>query len=188
MKVNAIDLRSGNVIEYNNKLCVVVKNDISSPGKGASVAQVTMRDLKTGSKDQARFRTQESVERVRLEQTDYQFLYEDGEGFNFMHPENFEQIAISGDIIGEPKVYLQEGMIAEVETYEGEPLAVRLPKTVTMEVTEAEPVVKGQTATTSYKPAVLENGARVLVPPYIDVGTRITVKTEDGSFVERAKD
>jgi len=187
MKMNAIDLRSGNVIEYNGKLCVVVKNEISSPGKGASVAQVTMRDLKTGSKDQARFRTQESVERLRLEQTDYQFLYEDADGFNFMHPESFEQITIKADVIGEPAVYLQEGMIVEVETYEDDPLAVRLPKTVTMEVTEAEPVVKGQTATTSYKPAVLENGARVLVPPYIDVGTRITVKTEDGSFVERAK-
>ena len=188
MKVNAIDLRSGNVIEYNGKLCVVVKNDISSPGKGASVAQVTMRDIKTGSKDQARFRTQESVERVRLEQTDYQYLYKDDEGYNFMHPENFEQITISEEVIGDPAVYLQEGMIVEIETFEGEPLGATLPKTVTMEVTEAEPVVKGQTATTSYKPAELENGARVLVPPYIDVGTRIVVKTEDGSFVERAKD
>ncbi|NCT41637.1 MAG: elongation factor P [Alphaproteobacteria bacterium] len=188
MKVNAIDLRSGNVIDYNGKLCVVVKNDISSPGKGASVAQITMRDIKTGSKDQARFRTQESVERVRLEQTDYQYLYEDADGYNFMHPENFEQITIDGEVLGEQRVYLQEGMIVEIETYEGEPLGAKLPKTVTMEVSEAEPVVKGQTATTSYKPAVLENGARVLVPPYIDVGVRIVVKTEDGSFVERAKD
>lgn len=188
MKVNAIDLRSGNVIEYNNALKVVVKNEISQPGKGAAVAQVEMRDLKTGNKDNVRFRTQESVERVRLEQTDYQFLYEDGEGYNFMHPESFEQIAITGEIIGDPAVYLQEGMIVEIETYEGEPLAVRLPKTVTMEVTEAEPVVKGQTATTSYKPGLLENGAKVMVPPYIDIGTRVVVKTEDGSFVERAKD
>lgn len=188
MKVNAIDLRSGNVIEYNGKLCAVVKNEISAPGKGASVAQVTMRDLKTGSKGQARFRTQESVERVRLEQTDYQFLYEDADGFNFMHPENYEQITIAADLIGEPAVYLQEGMIVEIETYEGEPLAVRLPKTVTMEVIEAEPVVKGQTATTSYKPGMLAGGAKVMVPPYIDVGTRVVVKTEDGSFVERAKD
>jgi len=188
MKVNAIDLRTGNVVEYNGKLCVVVKNEISSPGKGASVAQVTLRDIKTGSKDHARFRTQESVERVRLEQTDYQYLYEDADGYNFMHPENFEQITIDGEVIGEPRVYLQEGMIVEIETHEGEPLGATLPKTVTMEVTEAEPVVKGQTATTSYKPAELENGARVLVPPYIDVGTRIVVKTEDGTFVERAKD
>ena len=188
MKVNAIDLRSGNVIEYNGALNVVVKNDISQPGKGAAVAQVEMRDLKTGNKDNVRFRTQESVERVRLEQTDYQFLYEDGEGYNFMHPETFEQNAISAEIIGDPAVYLQESMICEIETYEGEPLAVRLPKTVTMEVTEAEPVVKGQTATTSYKPGLLENGAKVMVPPYIDVGTRVVVKTEDGSFVERAKD
>lgn len=188
MKVNAIDLRSGNVIDYNDKLWVVVKNDISQPGKGAAVAQVEMRDLRTGNKDNVRFRTQESVERVRLEQDDYQFLYEDGDGFNFMHQESFEQICISAELVGEPAVYLQEGMICEVETFEGEPLAVRLPKHVTMEVVEAEPVVKGQTATTSYKPGVLENGAKVMVPPYIDIGTRIVVKTEDGSFVERAKD
>ena len=188
MKVNAIDLRSGNVIDYNDKLWVVVKNDISQPGKGAAVAQVEMRDLRTGNKDNVRFRTQESVERVRLEQDDYQFLYEDGDGFNFMHQESFEQICISAELVGEPAVYLQEGMICEVETFEGEPLAVRLPKHVTMEVVEAEPVVKGQTATTSYKPGVLENGAKVMVPPYMDIGTRIVVKTEDGSFVERAKD
>ena len=105
-----------------------------------------------------------------------------------MHPGTFEQITISGDIIGDPAVYLQESMICEVETFEEEPLAVRLPKTVTMEVVEAEPVVKGQTATTSYKPGVLDNGAKVMVPPYIDIGTRVVVKTEDGSFVERAKD
>lgn len=187
MKVNAIELRSGNVIEYNGKLCAVVKNEISSPGKGASVAQVELRDLRTGSKDNVRFRTQESVERLRLEQTDYQFLYEDSDGCNFMHQESYEQIAISKELIGDPAVYLQEGMIVEVETFEDEPLAVRLPKTVIMEVTEAEPVVKGQTATTSYKPGLLENGARVMVPPYIEVGTRVVVKTEDGSFVERAK-
>ncbi|MGB0720646.1 MAG: elongation factor P [Bdellovibrionales bacterium] len=188
MKVNAIDLRSGNVIEYNGKLQVVVKNEISQPGKGAAVAQVEMRDIRTGNKDNVRFRTQESVERVRLEQNDYQFLYQDGEGYHFMNQESYEQIVISGDVIGDPAVYLQEGMICEVETFESEPLAVRLPKTVTMEVVEAEPVVKGQTATTSYKPAVLDNGAKVMVPPYIDIGTRVVVKTEDGSFVERAKD
>lgn len=188
MKVNAITLRSGNVIEYNGKLCVVVKNEISQPGKGAAVAQVEMRDLRSGTKDNVRFRTQETVERVRLEQDDYQYLYEDGEGCNFMHQTTYEQIAIDKELIGDPAAYLQEGMICEIETFEGEPLAVRLPKTVTLEVVEAEPVVKGQTATTSYKPAVAENGAKVMVPPYIDVGTRIVVKTEDGSFVERAKD
>ncbi len=188
MKVNAITLRSGNVIEYNDKLWVVVKNDIQQPGKGASVAQVEMRDLRTGSKDNVRFRTQENVERVRLEQDDYQYLYAEGEDFVFMHQENFEQINLGKDIIGSPAAYLVEGMIVEIETYEGEPLGVRLPDTVTVEIAEADPVVKGQTATTSYKPAVLTNGEKIMVPPHIDSGTRVVIKTEDGSYVERAKD
>ena len=188
MKVNAITLRSGNVIEYNGKLCVVIKNDIIQPGKGASVAQIEMRDIRTGSKDNARFRTQESVERIRLEQENYQFLYADGDDLNFMHQETYEQITIPKKIIGSSAPYLQEGMIVEIESYENEPLGVRLPDSVIMEIVEAEPVVKGQTATTSYKPAILENGEKVMVPPYIESGIRIVVKTEDGSFVERAKD
>jgi elongation factor P len=188
MKVNAITLRPGNVIEYNGKLWVVVRNDIQQPGKGASVAQVELRDLRTGTKDNVRFRTQETVERVRLEQDDYQFLYAEGDDYNFMHQETFEQIAINKELIGRPAAYLQEGMTVEVETYEGEPLAVRLPDTVVVEIVEAEPVVKGQTATTSYKPAILANGEKVMVPPHIEAGTRIVVKTEDGTYVERAKD
>lgn len=188
MKVNAITLRAGNVIEYNGKLCVVVKNELNQPGKGASVSQIEMRDLRSGSKDNVRFRTQETVERVRLEQDDYQFLYADGDEFHFMNQDNFEQISIVKDVIGAPAPYLQEGMIVEVETHESEPLAVRLPTHVTMEIVEAEPVVKGQTATTSYKPAILENGEKVMVPPFIEAGTRIVIKTEDGTYVERAKD
>lgn len=188
MKVNANTLRSGNVIEYNGKLWVVLKNEIMQPGKGASVAQVEMRDIRSGSKDNVRFRTQETVERVRLEQDDYQFLYNDGDGYHFMNQSNYEQIAVSGDVIGSPAVYLQEGMIVEIETFEGEPLSVKLPTQVTFEIVEAEPVVKGQTATTSYKPAILSNGAKVMVPPFIEAGTRIVVKTEDGTYVERAKD
>jgi elongation factor P len=188
MKVNAITLRSGNVIEYNGKLCVVLKNDIQQPGKGASVAQVEMRDIRTGNKDNVRFRTQETVEKVRLEQEDYQFLFNDGDDYTFMHQESFEQVVVNKELIGEPAVFLQEGMVVELETFEGEPLGVQLPKTVTLEIVEAEPVVKGQTATTSYKPAILENGAKVMVPPHIDTGIRIVVKTEDGTYVERAKD
>ncbi len=188
MKVNAITLRSGNVIEYNGKLCVVVKNDIIQPGKGASVAQVELRDIRTGNKDNVRFRTQETVEKVRLEQDEYQFLYGDGEDYTFMHQGNFEQVVIKQETIGDAYIFLQEGMVVEVETFEGEPLGVLLPKTVTLLIVEAEPVVKGQTATTSYKPAILENGAKVMVPPHIDSGIRIVVKTEDGTYVERAKD
>lgn len=188
MKVNANTLRGGNVIEYNGKLWVVLKNDIQQPGKGASVAQVELRDLRTGNKDNVRFRTQETVERVRLEQDAYQYLYAEEDGYVFMHQESFEQITLKKDIIGPPAAYLVESMIVEVETYEGEPLGVRLPDTVTVEIAEADPVVKGQTATTSYKPAVLTNGERIMVPPHIESGTRVVIKTEDGSYVERAKD
>lgn len=188
MKESANNLRKGNVIEYENKLCVVLKNDLHQPGKGASVAQVEIRDIRTGNKINVRFRSQESVERVRLEQQDYQYLFKDDEDYTFMHQENFEQIVVKEEIIGEPAQFLSEGMIVEIETYENEPLNVSLPTTVIVEVVEAEPVVKGQTATTSYKPAVTENGVKIMVPPYIDVGTRVVIKPEDGSFVERAKD
>lgn len=188
MKVNAITLRAGNVIEHNGKLWVVTKNELNQPGKGASVSQIEMRDIRSGNKDNVRFRTQETVERVRLEQDDYQYLYADGDDYHFMNQETFEQIMVNAEIIGEPAAFLQEGMIVEVETHEGEPLGVRLPTHVTMEITEAEPVIKGQTATTSYKPALLENGVKVMVPPFIEVGTRIVIKTEDGTYVERAKD
>lgn len=189
MKVTAITLRPGNVVDRDGKLFVVTKYDIMQPGKGASVIQVEMRDIRSGSKDNVRYRTQETVERVRLEQEDYQYLFAgDDDMYTFMHTENYEQIEVSGEIIGEPKQFLQEGMVVVIETFEGEPLGVQLPDTVTMEVVEAEPVVKGQTATTSYKPAIVENGTKVMVPPHIDVGTRIVIKTEDASYAERAKD
>ncbi|MCB1562723.1 MAG: elongation factor P [Alphaproteobacteria bacterium] len=188
MKVNAITLRSGNVIEYNGRLWVVTKHEINQPGKGASVMQVELRDIRSGAKDNVRFRTQETVERVRLDQEDYQYLYTDDDGCHFMHQGTFEQISISKELIGTPAAYLQEGMIVEVESFEGEALGVHLPDTVVMEIVEADPVIKGQTATTSYKPAILENGERVMVPPHIEAGTRIVVRTEDGSYVERAKD
>jgi elongation factor P len=188
MKVNAITLRPGQVLDHNGKLWVVSKYDIMQPGKGASVIQVEMRDIRTGSKDNVRFRTQETVERVRLEQADCQFLYQDADGYNFMNVETYEQFPVSGDVIGDPALFLQEGMICVVETYESEPLNVTLPDNVTLEVVEAEPVVKGQTASSSYKPAITDNGAKVMVPPHIEVGTRIVVKTETGDYVERAKD
>ncbi|MEM6811881.1 MAG: elongation factor P [Pseudomonadota bacterium] len=187
MKVTAITLRKGNVLDYNGKLMIVTGYEIMQPGKGASVIQVEMRDIRTGNKDNVRFRTQETVERVRLDQSEYQYLFNDGETYTFMNTETYEQAAISKELIGEPAVFLQDGMMVTVETHEGEPLGVQLPDSVTLEVTEAEPVIKGQTATTSYKPAVLENGARVMVPPHVDVGTKIVVRTEDASYVEKAK-
>lgn len=188
MKVNANTLRGGNVIEYNGKLMVVTKSEILTPGKGAAVIKVEMKDIKSGNKDNVTFRTQETVERVRLEQNDCQFLYKDDDGYHFMNSETYDQFMITEDLIGDPAAFLQDGMVVEVETYEGQPLSVTLPDSVVCEIIEAEPVVKGQTATTSYKPAILDNGVKVMVPPFIEQGTRIVVKTADASYVERAKD
>ena len=188
MKVAAITLRPGHVLEYNGKLMAVTKYEIMQPGKGASVIQVEMRDIRTGNKDNVRYRTQETVERVRLEQNDCQYMYADGEEHHFMNNETYEQFSVQEDIIGEPARFLQEGMICVVETYENEPLNVEIPDTVVMQIVEAEPVVRGQTASSSYKPAILENGAKVMVPPHIESGIRIVVKTVDGSYVERARD
>ncbi len=189
MKVNAITLRSGNVIEHNGKLCVVVKNDIQQPGKGASVAQIEMRDIRTGNKDNVRFRTQETVERVRLDQTEYQFLYAAGDEINLMNTETYDQITVTKEAMGSQAAYLQENMMIEVESHEGEPLGFKLPDRIILEIVEAEPVIKGQTATTSYKPAILDNGEKVMVPPHIEVGTKVVVKLEDGvgTYFERHK-
>lgn len=190
MKVNAITLRAGNVIEYNGKLCVVVKNEIQQPGKGASVSQIEMRDIRTGNKDNVRFRTQETVERVRLEQIDYQFLYASGDEIHLMNTQTYDQITVTAEAIGPQAVFLQENMIIEVETFEGEPLSFKLPERIIVEIVEAEPVVKGQTATTSYKPAILENGEKIMVPPHVESGTKIVIKLEDGSgtYIERYKE
>lgn len=188
MKVAAITLRKGNVMDYNGKLMQVTGYEIMQPGKGASVIQVEMRDIRTGNKDNVRFRTQEMVERVRLEQAKFQYLFSDEESCTFMNTETYEQLGVSKEVIGEQAIFLQDGMEVSIETFEGEPLGVQLPDFVTMEIVEAEPVVKGQTATTSYKPAILENGAKVMVPPHVGTGTRVVVRTEDFSYVERAKD
>lgn len=190
MKVTAITLRPGHVVDMNNKLWVVTKYDIMQPGKGASVIQVEMRDIRTGNKDNVRFRTQETVERVRLDQSDYQYLFNDGaDTYTFMNVESYEQIEVKKDIIGDQKAaFLQDGMTVVIETFEGEPLGVELPDSVIVTVLEAEPVVKGQTASSSYKPAIVDGGIKVMVPPFIETGTRIVVKTEDASYVERAKD
>jgi elongation factor P len=187
MKVNANTLRKGNVIEYEGKLWQIVKNELLSPGKGAAVAQIEMRDVRTGNKNNVRFRTQEQIEQVRLEQTEYQFLYANGDEYNFMNNSNFEQITVQKEVIGFPAAFLVEGMVCELESFETEILSVTIPDLVTLEVVEADAVIKGQTATTSYKPAILENGVKVLVPPFISQGTKIIVKTEDGTYVERAK-
>ena len=187
MKVTAITVRAGNVLEHNGKLWIVLKSEIFQPGKGASVVQVEMRDLRAGNKTNERFRTQETVERVSLDEAEYAFLFAEGDSFTFMNQESYEQLSVSREVIGSPAAFLQDGMICSIRTYEGQPLEVKLPDTVTLTITEADAVVKGQTASSSYKPALLENGVKTMVPPFIEAGTRIVVKTEDGSYVERAK-
>lgn len=190
-KVAAITLRPGNVLDRDGdgRLWLVTGYEIMQPGKGASVIQVEMRDIRSGNKDNVRYRTQETVERVRLDQSEFTYLYNDGADiYTFMDKESFEQIEVKKDVIGDQAKWLQDGMEVTIETYEGEPLSVEIPDNVTVTVEEAEPVVKGQTASSSYKPAIVTGGVKVLVPPFIDVGTRIVVKTEDGSYSERAKD
>lgn len=188
MKINAINIRSGNILEYNDKLWRVLKSDIMQPGKGASVVQVEMRDVESGNKTNVRFRTQETIEKAHVEGIEFQFLYADGDDHHFMNNNTYEQIIINRELIGDPAVYLKDGMICSVAMHESGPLGVDLPDSATFEVVEAEPVVKGQTASSSYKPGILENGAKVMLPPHIEAGTRIVVKTADGSYVERAKD
>lgn len=188
MKVAANTLRKGMVIEYEGKLWVVMDNELRSPGKGAAVAQVVMRDIVAGNKMDIRFATQDMVERAHVAEEEYQFLYANGDEYTFMHVENYEQIIVNKDVIGDPAIFLTDGMVCIAQMHEGKALSITLPQTVTMEITEADPVVKGQTASSSYKPAVLSNGARVLVPPHIGAGTRVVVRTADSTYVERAKD
>lgn len=188
MQVDANTLRKGHVVDYNGKLWVVMKSEIMIPGKGNAIIQVEMRDVRAGVKTNVRFRTQETVERVQLQEHEMQFLFSAGDDYTFMDQENFEQLSIPKDIIGDPVVFLAEGMVCKVMTYEGKALSVELPQTVTLDLVEADPVVKGQTASSSYKPAKLSNGVRIMVPPFIGAGVRVVVNTTDGSYVERAKD
>lgn len=188
MRINAIDLRPGNVLEHQNKLWLVLKRDIVQPGKGGAFTQIEIRDLRSGNKATERFRTQESVERVRLDEKEMQFLYMEGDNATLMDNDSYEQVQVPRELIGDPADFLQDGMVCKVMTYEGTPLSVEMPPSAVFEVVEADPVVRGQTASSSYKPGKLENGRRVMIPPFIEAGTRIVVNTADGTYVERAKD
>ena len=188
MKLNGNAIRPGNVIEHKSRLWVAVKTSHVKPGKGGAFAQIELRDIRDGTKLNERFRATESVERVILDEANCTYLYEEGENLIFMHSETFEQIAINADMVGEQSAFLQDGMTVTLQSHEGEPISVTLPDQVVVTVVEADAVVKGQTASSSYKPAMADNGVRVMVPPHIEAGTRIVVKTEDASYVERAKD
>lgn len=188
MKVIASSLRKGNIVELDNKLYVVLNAESFHPGKGTPTTQVDMRRISDGVKVAQRYKTTEQVERAHVEDREHQFLYQDGDGFHFMNMENYDQVTLPSDIIGDQAVYLEPEMKVMLAVYENVPVSIELPQKATLEVVETEPTMKGQTASSSYKPAVLSNGVRTMVPPFVGTGTKIVVMTADGSYVERAKD
>lgn len=188
MKVAASSLRKGAVVDMEGKLYVVLTVDNIHPGKGTPVTQLNMRRISDGVKVSERYRTTEQVERAFVDQRNHTFLYQDGDGFHFMNPETYDQLVATEDVIGDAAPYLQENMTVQLSTHNDVPIAIELPRTVVLEIVDTEPSVKGQTASSSYKPAVLSNGVKTTVPPYITVGTKVIILTEDNSYQERAKD
>lgn len=188
MKVIASSLRKGNIVELDNKLYVVLNAESFHPGKGTPTTQVDMRRISDGVKVAQRYKTTEQVERAHVEDREHQFLYQDGDGFHFMNMENYDQVTLPSDIIGDQAVYLEPEMKVMLAVHENVPVSIELPQKATLEVVETEPTMKGQTASSSYKPAVLSNGVRTMVPPFVGTGTKIVVMTADGSYVERAKE
>jgi elongation factor P len=189
VKVIASSIRKGNIIERDDgQLYVVLTAESFFPGKGTPTTQIDMRRLSDGVKVSDRYKTTEQVERAFVEDQDFSFLYSDDDGYSFMNQQSFEQVTVPKDVLGDQAQWVQEGMVCILSIFNGIPVAIQLPPRVTLEVTETEPAMKGQTASSSYKPAIVANGARVMVPPHIQPGTRIVIQTEDGTYVERAKD
>jgi len=188
VKVIASSLRKGNVVDLDGRLYVVLTAENFHPGKGTPTTSVNMRRISDGVKVAERWKTTEMVEKATVDEREYDFLYEDGEGFHFMNPETYEQVTVSADVVGDGKVFLTEGTKAFLKTHEGAAIAIELPQKAIVEIAETEPVVKGQTASSSYKPAICTNGLRVMVPPHIGAGTRIVITTEDYAYQERARD
>jgi elongation factor P len=188
VKVIASSLRKGNIVEIDGDLYVVLSAENFHPGKGTPTTQVDMRRIRDGVKTAQRYKTTEQVERAHVEDREFQYLYNDADGFHFMNSETYDQVSLPPDMIGDQAAYLQPEMKVKLAVHEGVPVSIELPQRATLEVVETEPTVKGQTASSSYKPALLSNGVRTMVPPHIATGTRIVVMTADGSYVERAKD
>ena len=185
-KINGNEIRPGNVLEHEGGLWGAVKVDHVKPGKGGAFAQVELKNLRDGRKLNERFRSADKVERVRLDQKDQQFLFSDGDMLTFMDSETFEQIELPADILGDRRPFLQDGMTVKIEYYGEEALHVSLPQKVICKVVETEPVVKGQTAANSFKPAILDNGVRVMIPPFVGQDEDIVVNTETFEYAERA--
>ncbi len=189
MKVIASSVRKGNIIEHEDgQLYAVLSAESFHPGKGTPTTQIDMRRISDGVKTQVRYKTTEQVERAFVEDMNFSYLYSDGDGNHFMNEATFDQVMVPDDVLGDQKVFLQEGMKVMLSMFNGVAVSIQLPQRVTLEITETEPAMKGQTASSSFKPAILSNGARTMVPPHIQVGTRVVIQTEDGSYVERAKD
>ena len=188
MKVIASSLRKGNIVEIDGKLGVIVTAENIHPGKGTPVTQMDARRISDGVKLSLRFKTTDQVERAFVEDSKHQFMYHDGEGFHFMNMESYDQVALQADIIGDQAAYLQPEMEVTISMHDNVPVSIELPVKAVLEVVETEPTIKSQTAASSYKPAVLSNGVRTMVPPFVSTGTKIVVMTADGSYVERAKD
>lgn len=190
VKVIASDVRKGNVIEHEDgKLYVVMSHETFRPGKGTPTSTLVMRRIIDGVKTTVTYKTSDALEKAFVEEMKHTFLYETAdEGFIFMNPDNYEQVTVTRDMVGDSAAYLQPEMEVHLTMFDGQALAISLPSRITLEITGTEPVVKGQTASSSYKPAMLSNGVRTLVPPHIEAGTRVVINTDDGSYVERAKD
>lgn len=189
MKIDGNTIRPGMAIEHQGRLWRAVKVQHVKPGKGGAFMQVELKDIRSGSKLNERFRASESVERARLDEKQFQFLFADDSEYTFMDCESYEQITLGIGLIDETQSrYLQDGMLVTIEFHEGNPIGVMMPEKAVLVVAEADAVVKGQTQSSSYKPAVLENGVKIMVPPYIEPGTRVVVNTADDTYAERAKD
>jgi len=186
MKINGNEIKPGNVVEHKGGLWVAVKTNAVKPGKGGAFNQVELKNLIDGTKLNERFRASETVDKIRLDQKEFQFLYADGDMLVFMDTTTYEQLELQTEFVGERSAFLQDGMTIKVELYEDKPIGVALPDTVILEITEADPVVKGQTVSSSYKPAVMENGVRVMVPPFIHAGEKIVVDTNEITYIRRA--
>ena len=186
MKINAVEIRPGNILEYEGGIWRAVKIQHTQPGKGGAYMQVELKNLIDGRKNNIRFRSAESVEKVRLDTKDFQFLFAEGDQLTFMDKESYEQVSLPSDLLGDAADFLQDGMDVVMELYEEEAISVQLPDTIEATIVEADAVVKGQTASSSYKPAVLDNGVRVMVPPHIGAGTRIVVDVYEQTYVKRA--
>jgi elongation factor P len=186
MKISGVDIRPGNILEYEGGIWKVAKIQHTQPGKGGAYMQVEMKNLQDGRKTNVRFRSADTIEKVRLDTKDYQYLYADGDMLVFMDNDNYEQIQLPADLLGDAAAFLQDGMEVSLELWDEKPISVALPEQVEATIVEADAVVKGQTASSSYKPAILDNGVRVMVPPHIGSGTRIVVDVYERTYVSKA--